>query len=101
MNQKEAVLKFRTDVYAATQVLEDLAKVGRIGKDGEASTMEEVRLLRTEFAEGAAEFIEGAWLSFDPKPTETELSAAVEKDEGSSGDDEDDTAETAPPLNPA
>ena len=90
MNKKEAVKKFRDAVYEAGKVLEELAGLGRLGAGGKPASVAEARELRNEFADEGAEFVERAWISFDPQPGKAELEAAVDKDEADAGGDGND-----------
>lgn len=71
MNKARAIQKFHDAVYDATQVLEDLAKAGRLENEGKIATVEDVGKLRAEMANGAAELIDDHWISFDkPKASD-------------------------------
>ena len=92
MTKDQAKQKAREALYAATMIFEDLVNEGRLSKDGNESRQEElleVRKLREQWGNEAADFIEEYWVSFDGQPTAAELTAAVEQDEANAGDSED------------
>lgn len=84
MTKDQAIAAFRQRVHEATQILEDLAREGRIVKDPDGSPQDEleaIRGLRDEMADSLARFIEENWVSFDDLEAQAKAAAAESSDE--------------------